>query len=210
MKKRMFFVIAALTLIASNVFSQKNGIGINAGVTFGSFRFKTTPATENPDMNVGFTGGFLVSAKIAKNVSLQPGLNFTQISGTSKENILGVSVKNTLIVSNIELPVNFVYHTKSGFVAGAGTSLAFAVAGKVKTEAAGNTAKENLKFGETSNDDFRSFNFGANVMAGYYTKKGLFATVNYNFGLSNLTPVKSTGTTKVSYLGIRIGYLLFQ
>lgn len=95
-------------------------------------------------------------------------------------------------------------------LAGGGPSLSFGISGTSKAESGGTKTSEKVKFGNSDNDDMKSFDLGANILAGYQFKKGFLIAANYNIGLSNLAPGSDPdkGKLKSSYFGIKLGYVL--
>ena len=112
--------------------------------------------------------------------------------------------KVSITVNSIEVPVNFLYNN-NGFFIGAGPSVSFAVSGKGKF----NDLSAKMHFGNSVDDDMKSFDFGANVLTGYQSPGGFLITANFNQGFSNLISASSNnGTLKSHYFGIRLGYML--
>lgn len=109
-------------------------------------------------------------------------------------------------------PLNFLYNTRckaGNFFVGAGPSFAVAFSGKGKFTGGTNSESTNLKFGNSDNDNMKSFDIGANIMIGFSMSNGIMFSVNYNAGLNNLFPHGSgDGTFKSNYFGINLGYLL--
>ncbi len=124
----------------------------------------------------------------------------------------GVAISVQRTVNSIEVPLNFILNARGNsgnFFIGAGPTFAFAVSGKVKlTENGTNSFSTDLKFGSTADDDLKSMDVGANIMAGYCFHNGLMFSASYNEGFSNLMPVSSDGSTKSHYFGIKVGFLL--
>jgi hypothetical protein len=83
--------------------------------------------------------------------------------------------------------------------------------GKDKFEQGGETIEGDIKFGSNEGDDFKPFEAGANIIAGYEFKGGFLITANYNTGLNNLAvsnpgdPIEAKYHNR--YFGIRIGYM---
>src|SRR5690606_14530279 len=73
---------------------------------------------------------------------------------------------------------------------GAGPYAAFALSGKYKDEWTSEGESESdegdLEFGSGDDDDYKSGDFGVNVLAGYQTESGIGVGLNYGLGQSNL------------------------
>ena len=192
--------------------AQSIRFGFTAGTVFANYQSKAGGVSENLNSKTGLTAGILVDIPSGKYFSFQPAVNFVQ-KGTKNEQTSGsVTEKVKLNVNYIEVPLNFLYNAGSNtgnFFIGAGPSLAFSLSGKTKFEDGTNSTSENIKFGNGDNDDMKGLDLGANVITGYCFPNGLFLSVNYNTGLSNLAPGSSSDVKLTShYFGIKLGILL--
>lgn len=211
--KKLFFI--ALICVASHFTgnAQNTRFGFTAGVAFANYKAKADDGTdESSNSKTGITAGVLADIPVSKHFSFQPAVNFVQKGTKDEETSGGVTEKFKLTVNCIEVPLNFLYNVPGNtgnFFIGAGPSLAFALSGKLKFDDGTNSVTENVKFGSSDNDDMKGLDLGANFMTGYCFPNGLFLSVNYNMGLSNLVPGGSNdGTLKSHYFGIKLGCLL--
>lgn len=205
MKKKLF-VFALLIAIASFTQAQSTRFGVTAGATLSTFQMKADNVSIKSDAKIGFTAGVFADIALADNFSFQPGLNFTQKGGkfNSNDELFGDA---TLTFSYLELPLNVLYKAPAGngkFFAGVGPSLAYGLGGKAKADG----ESEDIKFGGDENeDDFKPFDFGGNIIAGYELSNGLSFSLNFNTTLNNFSH-DSDVKAKNTYFGLRIGYLL--
>jgi hypothetical protein len=201
MKKITCFFISIIGLLSYG--KAQSTFGISAGITSALISAKADGVTENSDAKIGFIGGITASTAIAKRWIFRPELNFAQKGGTINFDQEGTKVNATL--NYIELPLNVVYSPKGKFFFGAGPSLAYGVSGnyKVTGQYSGSTS---VKFGSDSNSDFKPFEFGVNLLVGWQLNSGVFFTINYNAGISNISTT-SGETDNNSYLGLKIGYM---
>lgn len=210
--KKLFFLPVIFLATSFAATAQNTRIGFTAGAVFANYHSKVEGESDNGDSKIGITAGVLFDISAGKQFSFQPALNFVQKGSKSKETYGGSTMKASINVNTIEIPLNLVYNaggTSGSFFFGAGPSLAFAISGKVKFDDGSTSVEENLKFGNTDNDDIKGMDLGLNIMTGYCFQNGLLCAVNYNRGLSNLVPGGSAnGTTKSNYFGIKLGYLL--
>lgn len=132
----------------------------------------------------------------------------------------------------IELPLNFVYSTPAGagqFFIGVGPSIGFGISGKYDLKSTetldvpgsppvvtvenqnGDVKFDGEKRSDLSPDDrdihFKSFDFGANALAGYKFANGLYLNLGYTKGFSNLNP-NQYESAKTSGFQIKLGFML--
>jgi hypothetical protein len=182
MKKTSFILISIYAFL--NTAQAQSSFGIAAGATFASYKATIETISITSKTKTGFTVGVVSSFPMGKSFSFQPNLNFLQKGGTLKAD--GSTDKTTL--NYLELPLNFVYNTHSSkgkFFIGAGPSLSFGLSGKDKFE----EGSSKIKFGSDQEDDFKPFEIGINVLAGYQLKNGFFIDANYNAGLNDIANV---------------------
>lgn len=207
--KKFLFLVLTTTLLIGNGYSQKAKFGFMGGLTLGSQSTKSSGLKISGNSRAGFTLGVLADVNLSDNFSFQPSLNFTQKGGKYDFSDLGLpgSGKVDFVLNYIEVPLNVLFKANAGkgkFFFGAGPSLSFGMSGTVKSD---NSPDEDVKFGSGDNDDLKPFDFGGNVLAGYELSSGVFIALNYNTTLNNIA-IESDATTRNSYFGIRIGYLL--
>jgi hypothetical protein len=205
MKRLLFIALAAFaTQIHGN--AQNKRFGITAGTTLANYKATSDGTDESGNVKQGFTAGIFVNLPIAKNIFVQPGLNWVQKGTTDEQTTNGLNEKLSLNTNHFEIPVNFIYRG-NGFFIGAGPSFSFAFSGKLKYSSDVLVESDNVHFGNSENDILRSFDLGVNFLTGYEFKSGFMISTNYNQGLSNLTPGGSAnGTNKSHYFGIKLGY----
>ena len=211
MKKLLLLTVVFTTCYCAGN-AQSTRFGFTAGTVFANYQSKGGGVSENLNSKTGLTAGILVDIPSGKYFSFQPALNFVQKGAKDEETSGGVTYKTKLNINCIELPLNLLYNASGNtgnFFIGAGPSLAFSLSGKTKFEDGTNSTSENIKFGNGDDDDIKGLDLGANVITGYCFPNGLFLSVNYNTGLSNLAPGSSSDVKLTShYFGIKLGILL--
>ncbi len=196
-----------IATISTGAFAQ---FGITGGATFSTLKFKyKTAGSLNPsiDSKIGFTLGVFTDVPLSTNFNFRPGLNYTQKGGKITETVVGgptiTSTNFKMTLNYLELPLDFIYKATGGFFVGAGPSLAYLLSGKNKYSDGSPDYK--LKIGnDKTNDDIKAFEFGGNLLAGYQLSNGIFFSVNYNLGFSDLS-LQSEASLKNNYFGIRVG-----
>lgn len=213
--KRALFLFVAVTVFHCATKAQNTSFGFTAGGTMANYKISGGGFSISGDDKFGLTFGTVVDIPMSGNFSIQPGLNFVQKGLVIKDaSDPSVTVKSTTTISMIELPVNFLYNSSGSsghFFVGAGPSVAFGISGKGKTTYTDGTPTETIdvKFGNTDQDDMKSLDLGANLIAGYRLSSGLMFSFNYNLGLSNAVPKPADGESmKSHYFGLRLGWML--
>ena len=206
MKKLIFLLTVVISV---SVHAQKSQFGITAGTAIANYKAKLGSISFSTKSNTGFTAGVFANIAAGNSLVFQPALNWVQKGSKVDESANGYVEKSSLITSHIEMAANTLF-SSNGFFAGGGPTLSFGIAGTSKAESGGVKTSEKVKFGNSDNDDMKSFDLGANVLAGYQFKKGFLIAANYNIGLSNLAPGSdpNKGKLKSSYFGIRLGYVI--
>jgi hypothetical protein len=199
--KKTIITLTAFSLFMYAANCQKAQIGFTAGSTLANYKMKDGSEDQSGNSKAGFTAGVIVNLSAGKNFMIQPGVHW--VGKGSKDEEQGHTA--SLTVNSIEIPVNFVYTSHGGFFIGAGPSASFAVSGKAKLD----DVSADMHFGNSSDDDMKGFDFGASVVTGYQSPKGLMIAANFNQGFSNLVPGDAgSSSIKSHYFGIRLGYVL--
>lgn len=209
--KKLFIILVACTVLHVSGHAQGVRIGIAAGVAISNLDFKMNNESQTAKTKTGFMAGIVADLPLGSNFSFQPGLNYVQKGTKDEETIDGQTFTGKISVNNLELPLNFLYHahTSAGnFFIGAGPSISYALSGKASLTDGTNSESSDLKFGNSSDDNMKRYDFGANFTTGFTFKRGLLLAANYNAGLSNLTPLATDGN-KISshYFGFKLGYM---
>ena len=211
--KKVFLSITLISFISVATFAQSPRFGITAGVSLASMKAKENGLSVTSDGKVGLTVGLLADVSVAKNLTFQPGVNFTQKGSKFNFSDGGQSMESTQTLNYLELPLNFIYNAPTGsgkFFAGLGPVLGFGVSGKAKSKVTGEAEESgDIKFGSNiDTDQYKPFEFAGNLLAGYEFSNGFFAAANYNMGLSNLAIGSDTDNSSLKnrYFGFKIGY----
>jgi hypothetical protein len=194
--------------------AQKAKFGFVAGGTLGWMRNESETGIKNTSGTLpGFNAGVIGDLPVGNKFSIQPSLSFLQ-KGQSNS---GDGGDLTMRLNYLELPLNFIYRApgKDGhLVVGLGPTLSYGLSGKATFKISGQESSSDVHFGN-SQEDFKPFEMGANILAGYEWKHGFFMQLNYNMGFSNLFPSdpqfpNDPQYLKNSYVGLKIGYFLGQ
>ncbi|WP_231464143.1 MULTISPECIES: porin family protein [unclassified Pedobacter] len=226
---------ASVVLLATGAFAQTTmsgsdaRFGIKAGVNLARFHASDFTGSEdyNNTMkdNVGFNVTAFADFGVGNNFFIQPGVSLQNKGAKFQETRTAAGVTNTTTnktsLMAIEVPINAVFRIPTGDAGAvqisAGPYVGFNISGKNKFEtvttggnAAGTISNENdLKFGSTTDKNYSSTEFGANLGLAYRTNSGFLVGANYGLGLSNLIPKDSrSGDGKLTnrVLGFSVGY----
>ncbi|MDR1610780.1 MAG: PorT family protein [Candidatus Symbiothrix sp.] len=220
--KKIFLTLTLCSFVGA-MFAQGVKYGVTAGLNVSSINI-----SEAEDIDLGYKPGFqagvVVDWGITQNLSIIPELNFSQkgtkISQQGDEGKLNWN----LTLNYLTLPVNLAYKFDLGLdqkllvFAGPYLGYGLSTSHKIKVKVDGATVnvdtdkylkevygdKNALKFGSKDNQ-FKRFDFGANVGVGYQYSNILFK-LQYNLGLVNIVPDKDENW-KNSNFGVTVGYM---
>lgn len=189
MKTKLISVITILLLsvplaIAQSTDNAKISFALLGGINFQNLNGKTINGDKlTNDMMLGFHAGVNVQMPIAPEFYFQPGVLFST-KGAKLTN------GSTAKLSYLELPLNLVYKALLGnghFMLGFGPYLGYAIS--------------------TSGGNFKAFDAGGNIFAGYELASGLFFQFNTQLGMIDINDgdpayksIKNTG------FGLSLGY----
>lgn len=219
MKKHFLLFTVALACGLYAQAQQKTSFGLKAGFSAANFSLKDDDGYKEKTKTLpAFHGGVIVDIPLDDQLSLQPGLFFSQkgakLNGGDTDSA-GHFGTASFRISYLELPVNLVYKYQVGtgkLFAGIGVYAAYGVGGKVKATQGNVSVSVPVKFkGDADGSDMttvyvKPFDAGANFMIGYELKMGLLFSVNYSLGLVNTDPYPKE-TQKQRYFGVSVGYL---
>lgn len=166
-------------IITLNGFSQTK-IGFKAGV--GLAAIATNDDELNKEKASFFTPqfGVVLQSKISDNLSMQTQLLFTN-KGTAESHD---DHKDYVKFSSLDLPVQFLFESKSGLVLGAGPNIGFNFSANHLHDG----EKEAIEIGKESGE-VKRLDLGLNFTGGYQSKKGWAVNLTYLRGLTNLQNV---------------------
>lgn len=172
-------ILLFLLIITLNGFSQTK-IGFKAGV--GLAAIATNDDELNEEKANFFTPqfGIVLQSKISSNLSMQTQLLFTN-KGTAESHD---DHKDYVKFSSLDLPVQFLFESKSGLVFGAGPNIGF----NLSAHHLHDEEKEAIEIGKESGE-VKRLDLGLNITGGYQSKKGWAVNLTYLRGLTNLQNV---------------------
>jgi hypothetical protein len=212
MKKILLTALLAVSSLVT--FAQISSIGIKGGLNLATIS-SNSYGFGSPGTVKSFNAGLFVDLKFG-NFSLQSGLNYTGKGGTYTSTYIFPGfggIQHSAVKENLyylQLPVNLVYHIPviiGNIYFGAGPYIAQGLSGKISSTSNGQTFSQNLSFGNSTNDDIRATQFGADAIVGLKLRGGLLINANYDLGLTNDLPSGESGSSKLRAFGISLGYV---
>lgn len=211
MKTKLFSTLLILFLSASFAMAQtadkgKMSFAVIGGINFQNLNGKdASGASLENDMILGYHAGVNLQIPIAPEFYFQPGLLYSLKGAKNTYTFLGEDYVSTTKINYIELPLNLVYKALLGkgyVMLGFGPYMAYGIGGKSKLEGGSVTIEEDL--------NFKKFDAGANIFAGYEMSSGMFLQLDTQFGMLNINPestdANDKSTTKNTGFGLSLGY----
>jgi hypothetical protein len=201
MKTKILFIAAVAILSSTAIVAQsKTSFGIRAGVNFQNLNGKDeNDDSWNNKLKTGFNAGVNAEIPVGIDFYLQPGLLFSTKGAKLEDS------DTKLNLSYLELPINFIYKPELGtgrMVLGFGPYAAYAVGGKTKDP------DTDLEFGDQPGE-WKRFDAGANLLAGYEFNNKLSFQLNAGLGLLNIVKRSEDddkSTVKNTGFGVSLGY----
>ena len=186
-------------------------IGLRAGVNFQTLNGKDVSGNslEN-NINTGFHAGLNAEIPVGTGSYLQPGILYSR-----KGAELQSGSRDEIKLNYIEVPVNFVYKPLVGLgnmVLGFGPYVAYAINGNV--EQGGSSRNIDFDAAYNVNDpttQFKKFDAGGNLLAGYEFANRMSVQVNAQLGLVDINkenPTHADDQTRWrnTGFGLSVGY----
>ena len=197
-----YLLLSAFLLGTFSLHSQTM-IGLKGGFNLAHVASNNAAVNNHNKPLPFFHAGLLADFRVAEGLYFQPHVLFqgkgtilkysnTGSSGTSKEKVRFYT---------LDIPLNLVYRSENGFFAGAGPNFGFNLSASSKFDG----EVEGIDLGSEPGK-YDRFDFGINFLAGYQTPMGLFASVNYIWGISNLDNTPDY-TWHNNVFGISVGYM---
>ncbi len=196
--------------------------GIRAGVNFQNINGKDASDKKlTNDLIPGFNVGVNAEIPVAPEFYFQPGLLFSTKGAKNSEVAAGQTIKSTIHISYVELPLNFLFKPTLGtghLLLGFGPYIAFGVGGKAKYEGAGTSVSRDIKFKKnvktTDPEDvvyFKPLDAGASLLAGYQFSNKLSFQLNVQLGMLKINPTyedesNDKSSAKNTGFGLSVGY----
>lgn len=195
-------VLLICTVAFLSVANAQVKFGVRAGANLAGISTNDSELKDEAKTYTSFHFGVIMEHQLSKSFSFQPQLTYNR-KGTK---IKHEDHEDARVFNSLDLTTNFLYKNK-GFFVGAGPNFGYNLSGKAESHENGTHEEADLIFGSGAGQ-FRRFDVGVNITAGYETKGGLLFSVNYLKGLSKLRnglPLTSDNFRN-NVLGISVGY----
>ena len=192
MKKTVLIILVSV-LVASSVQSQVS-LGVRAGYNMTNVyqKYEKRSITGLLEWKSGFQIGVLADCALLDDLSVQPGIIFTQQGMKGNAPLDGAITKFTFNMNYFQIPVNIQYKRDTGDlikIFQAGPYLGYGIGGKMKGENTINGKKEKIsekiKFGTDRDTELKAFDFGLGLGVGIEVDN-FQGGIAYNFGLVRL------------------------
>jgi len=215
MKTRM--LVTTISILFSTVlFAQKmthdesrTTFGVRGGVNFFTITGKNAGGDKlENNIKTGFHVGANAEVPLGTGSYLQPGVLYSQKGA-------GFSSDNSLKLTYIEVPVNYVYKPVLGtgrMLLGFGPYVGFGLGGKLKNSEDVETDVEFTKSYDEAiaKPQVKGIDYGANLLAGYEFAQNISFQINAQLGLAELTPKNNPNGGKLKQnntgFGVSVGY----
>ena len=191
-------VTILMAVILTNSAIAQVSFGLKAGFNSATTKSSDEEITADGKALTGLNLGAIVDVKVSNTISFQSGLNY----GTKGVAVSHEGHADKYKFSALDIPLNLVFNSKSGFFVGSGLNLGYNLSGKLDAE---DDPAENYSFTFGSGKNFTRADLGLNILAGYKTKSGMFISGNSLMGLTDIKPGAETWKNKL--FSISLGYM---
>ncbi len=173
---------------------------IDLGVK-GGLNFPTLSGAESSKFRTDFYVGGYANYKVTDQFSFQPELLYSkQGAGIKTHN----GSDNKIVTHNINIPLMGRYEIMDGLNLEFGPQLGFLVSAQNKYEL------NNSKTKTTITDNFKTFDFGLNLGAGYKVTDELEINARFTKGLTDINHNPSSKSVTNTYFSVGVAYKLAE
>ncbi len=188
MKKSVLLLVALFTLSMTN--AQGISVGVKAGINYGATLTSDSDYNENFDPIIAPMFGVVAEFALTDKFSVQPEALYYPSGFKIKEfEDYGYTTNGDGALSYLDIPVMMKYYVMDGLSLEAGPYVGFLLAAKSTLTV---TDPDGEVFDAVSYEDldikdhYNSIDFGLGLGASYKHSSGVFGTLRYNLGLSNI------------------------
>ncbi|MBS1738669.1 MAG: PorT family protein [Bacteroidetes bacterium] len=200
-------LLLSLILVSENLLAQSNiKVGIDAGATYSTVQgdaakslnglLNLTNGIASTRNHLGFYAGLNADIPIASNISLAPGVMYSQkgyeFSGSFSPkglNFIGADAKAVLQTNYIDVPV-LLKAKLEGLQVFAGPQISYLTNASLKTTA-GVFGVNLLNKTIDATSQFNKWDAGVTIGLGYEFTNGLYISGSYDYGLQKIDASKS-------------------
>lgn len=212
MKKHFLSLAVACLAVAtftnqSYAQSTKPRFGLKAGATLMTLGSATENGVSiNYDNRLGFQAGGYADIPLSETVAVLPQLLFSQKGGNVNLSGNGVTLKGTLQLNYLDLPVLFGFNATPALRFFAGPQVALLLSQKTTATVTGPGGSASDS--GSSTDGFRKTLLGGNLGAGYKLTDNVGVNLHYMFDFQNTSDGSTSDTgEKNRGFGLSLSYL---
>ena len=158
---------------------------------------------------IGFNAGVFANIPLASSFSVQPEVIYNDLGSkvTREYTSLGNTYRNEYSrnLGYVAVPVMFQYNATPEFYLEAGPEFGFLVSANDKFKNSTNN-NSSTQIASLNKDDFKTFNFGIGIGAGYYFIPNLGITARYTAGLTDIYKNNSGDAVKNNVFQVGLAY----
>lgn len=186
-------IILCFTVLVTTVctFAQDIRVGIKGGLNLANQKIKSGSFSRKGNTIASFHAGFVLDIPLTEELYVQPQLLLT-----------GKGSKDFDVIVRpyyVELPVNIIYkyeiNNRLKIYGGLGPGLGLGIFGNIKD--LNNNFSRKLKFGETSNSDYKTVDFTGGFELGAEVNNKVGLGIGYRWSFADVTRGSNKVTHKV-------------
>lgn len=191
-------LLIMLLFFAGVNLSAQARFGLKSGIALGSISTNDDEINEDGSNLSSFQFGAIVDTRLTSSLSFQSQLLFLG-KGTAVNHDDHLDKYR---FAAIDVPLQLLYRTKTGWFIGGGPNLGFNLSAKYIHEG----EKQEIAIGEEVGE-VKGFDLGLMASGGYHSKKGVVLSVSYLKGLTQLQNAPNFDWQN-NVIGLTIGYML--
>ncbi|HLS72037.1 MAG TPA: porin family protein [Chitinophagaceae bacterium] len=186
----LFFIIY---LSQSFVYAQKVSLNPEVGINLSSLHHSDS-YQDIKNNTIGVKAGLALNIPITKRIFIQPGVYFDMRGARIQEEFNGLVQENDYTLNYLQIPIHLQTELPIGVLGElfvhVGPYVGWGINGR--KEVSINNIKEKAMdaFGDDE-EQLKNIDFGLNIGAGYRTPFGIYARVQYGYGMGNLSNISS-------------------
>lgn len=194
MKKLLILAVMMLTTmtVSAQMHAGQWGVMPKAG-----FNLATVTDADDASMKFGLVAGADLIYQVNEPLAISFGVLYSMQGAKSKVKEGGVTVKNTLNMDYVNIPILANFYVTRGLALKAGIQPGFNVKHRMKADVNGNSAESDIP-------NFKSFDFAIPIGISYEISNFVI-DARYNLGLTKLWDVEGS-SSKNSVIQFTLGY----
>ena len=203
-------------LIIVTLFCLAGSLYVNAQVLFGvkvsgglAYRQIVDPETISSSSIKTFNARGIAQFYLKNDFWLESGIGIAGKGSIVYRDALTTTTHLTYIEVPVTLLRKFTFTDIGIFYTGVGGYISMGYRGKITYETPGSSTSDFVRFGK--DNDFRKFDAGVNILAGFEFKNKLTFNMAYSFGINNIAsdPQQDSGITVIRNreFSVGLGYL---